>query len=69
MSSSKYKCEKCGNKKYKSGQIRAAGGFWQKIFDIQDKKFITISCEKCGYTDMYLAKKGSTAENVLDFFT
>jgi len=68
MSSAKFKCSKCGNKTYKSGEIRAAGSFWTKVFNIQNRKFVTISCEKCGYTDIYLGKKASTAENILDFF-
>ena len=24
-----------------------------KIFDVQNKKFITITCTKCGYTELY----------------
>ncbi len=37
-----------------------------KLFDIQNKKFITISCEKCGYTEIYRAET-STGANILDF--
>jgi len=68
MTNPKYKCSKCGNKTYKSGEIRATGGFWTKIFNIQNRKFVTISCEKCGYSDLYFTKKAKTAENILDFF-
>lgn len=64
-----YVCPKCSNTTYESGQIRAAGGFWTKIFDIQNRKLITISCQRCGYTELYNAKKTKTAENILDFFT
>jgi hypothetical protein len=61
-------CKKCGNKSYDEGEIRVSGGFWSRIFDVQNKKFISISCQKCGYTEFY--KKGvSTSGNVLDFFT
>jgi hypothetical protein len=34
MVASKYKCPKCGNSEYDSGQIRTTGGFWTKIFNI-----------------------------------
>ncbi|MDA1197394.1 MAG: zinc ribbon domain-containing protein [Nanoarchaeota archaeon] len=48
--------------------MRAAGGFWSKIFDIQNKKFQSISCTNCGYTEFY--KKGKkSGENIIDFLT
>jgi predicted nucleic-acid-binding Zn-ribbon protein len=63
-----FKCPKCQNSENEIGEIRAAGGIWSKIFDIQNKKFHTVSCKNCGYTEMY--KKGTkTAENVIDFLT
>jgi len=38
----------------------------QRFFDVQNKKFITISCTKCGYTEMY--KSETTAGmNIFDF--
>jgi|TARA_Y100000310_G_scaffold42553_1_gene39836 hypothetical protein len=69
MKSSKYKCLKCGNTEYGSGEIRATGGFWTKIFNVQNRKFITLSCKKCGFTELYSKAKARTAENVLDFLT
>ena len=41
-------------------------GNFAKIFDVQNKKFITISCQRCGYTELYRADT-STGWNVLDF--
>lgn len=67
MRKSRYTCPKCQHHQYDSGQARTTGGFWSKVFDIQNRKFITISCQKCGYTEFY-AKKGNTAENILDLF-
>ena len=63
-----YKCLKCSCAEYAEGEIRAAGGFWTKIFNIQNRKFKTVSCKNCGYTEIY-SKRGNEAENVLDFFT
>ncbi|MEG1254601.1 zinc ribbon domain-containing protein [Clostridium sp.] len=61
-----YKCIKCGCDQYENDQFQATGGTLSKIFDVQNKKFITISCKKCGYTELYKGTT-STGENILDF--
>lgn len=66
MEKMQYVCEKCGCEHYEADQLQATGGNFAKIFDIQNKKFITISCTKCGYTEMYRSKT-SDGWNVLDF--
>ena len=48
-----WKCPKCGNEEYEKDQFQATGGNFAKVFDVQNKKFITISCNKCGYTELY----------------
>ena len=63
-----YKCAKCQHNQYETGQFRAAGGFWGKIFDVQNKRFNTLSCKNCGYTEIYKANSHA-ASNILDFFT
>ena len=64
----KWKCIKCGNEEYEKDQFQATGGDFAKIFDIQNKKFTTISCTKCGYTELY--KNVTTAGmNIFDFLT
>ncbi len=63
-----YCCAKCQNRSYSTGEIRAAGGFWTKIFDIQSEKYTAVTCTQCGYTEFY-KRDGSTIENVFDFFT
>lgn len=68
MEHKNWDCSKCGNKSYEEGEIRVAGGFWSRIFDVQNKKYVSISCNKCGFTEFY--KSGSSKSgNVLDFFT
>ncbi len=63
---SEWKCEKCGNTEFEKDQFQATGGNFSKLFDVQNKKFITVSCTKCGYTEMY--KTGTDAGmNILDF--
>ena len=63
-----YVCPKCGNKRYESDQFQATGGNFAKIFDVQNKKFITISCTQCGYTELYKLETDS-GWDILDFFT
>ncbi len=61
-----YVCDKCANKHYTTGQFQATGGTLSKLFDIQTEKFHTVSCSRCGFTEVYRATS-STGENVLDF--
>lgn len=63
-----YKCEKCGCEEFESDQFQATGGSFAKILDIQNKKFTTISCKKCGYTELYKSET-SAGMNIIDFFT
>lgn len=61
-----YVCPKCGNTTYNSSQFQATGGNFAKIFDVQNKKFTTISCNRCGFTELYQSES-SSGWNVLDF--
>ncbi|NOY49517.1 MAG: DNA-binding protein [Chlorobi bacterium] len=68
MEKKEYVCPKCGNRQYEVDQMRATGGAFAKIFDVQNKKFTMISCTQCGYTELY-KRASSTFGNVIDFFT
>ncbi len=63
-----YVCPKCGNPHYEADQFQATGGNFAKIFDVQNKKFFTVTCTECGYTELYRGTD-SAGWNVLDFFT
>lgn len=63
-----YKCPKCQNRSFKTGEVRATGGVWSKIFDVQNQKFTTVSCERCTYTEFYKTKT-SAISNIFDLFT
>jgi len=62
-----WECPKCQNREFETGQFAATGGGLSKIFNIQNKKFTTISCLRCKYTETYKSST-STLSNVLDFF-
>lgn len=61
-----WKCAKCENEEFEKDQIQTTGGDFAKIFDVQNKKFVTISCTKCGYTELYKVQT-SAGMNILDF--
>lgn len=59
-------CPKCGCSAFEQDQFQATGGAFAKAFDVQNKKFIVISCRSCGFSELYKAKS-STVGNVVDF--
>lgn len=66
--SSSYQCPKCGHHACDTSEFRATGGILTKIFDIQSKRFTTVICRHCRYTELYQADQ-STLGNIFDFFT
>lgn len=66
MEKKQFICAKCGNEHYESDQFQATGGNFAKLFDVQNKKFVTISYTRCGYTELY-KNQSSTGWNILDF--
>ena len=44
MQQIQYVCVKCGCRSYDSDQFQATGGDFAKLFNVQNKKFVTISC-------------------------
>lgn len=64
----KYHCPKCSNTTYEIDQMQATGGTFSKLFNIQNKKFSSVTCKKCTYTEFYKAST-SRLTNIFDFFT
>lgn len=60
-------CPKCGGRDFDVDQFRATGGILAKR-DVQNKRFLTVTCENCTYTEVYRTKS-STLGSVFDFFT
>jgi uncharacterized protein len=63
-----FQCPKCGGAQYEIGEIRAAGGFWSKIFDVQGQRYTAVTCARCRYTEFFKADT-SMLGNIFDFFT
>jgi hypothetical protein len=68
MNDTRYKCPKCNNGEYETGEFRATGGFFTKLFDVQSKRFTTVTCTRCRYTEIYQADS-SMLGNIFDFIT
>jgi predicted nucleic-acid-binding Zn-ribbon protein len=66
MNQQQYVCPKCGNESFTQDQFQATGGGLSKLMDVQNKRFITISCTRCGFTELYKGET-DTGMNVLDF--
>jgi len=62
-------CPKCTHKEYDTGEMRVAGSFWTKIFNIQNKRYASVSCSQCSYTEFYKNQSSSRLANIFDFFT
>ena len=62
-----FSCAKCHHNQYDTEEIRTTGKY-SRFFDIQNKKFIAVSCTKCGYTEIF---KGDTSMlgNFLDILS
>jgi predicted nucleic-acid-binding Zn-ribbon protein len=63
-----YSCPKCGGTACDVSEMRATGGFLTKVFDIQSKRFTTVTCARCRYTELYQADS-SMLGNIFDFAT
>jgi len=68
MQSLNYRCPKRSNNQYETREIRAAGGFWSKIFDVQGSRFAAVTCSRCRYMEFFKART-SMLGNIFDFFT
>ena len=61
-----YLCAKCNHAECETDEFRATGGNLAKFLDVQNKKFTTVSCKQCGYTELYRGDT-STLSNIFDF--
>lgn len=68
MQHENWACLKCKNTAFTVGEMRVAGGFWSKIFDVQGSKYSAVTCDKCSYTEFYKGNS-STMGSVFDFFS
>ena len=67
---SKFKCPKCGKREPVTDNMAVSGTGISRFLDVQNRKFITVTCSNCGYTELYNQEilKGKThLGDFLDF--
>jgi predicted nucleic-acid-binding Zn-ribbon protein len=64
----KFECPKCGHKKCDVGEVRVSGGSLSAVFDVENRKFSSVTCEHCRYTEFYQTESGNLAK-LFDLFT
>jgi predicted nucleic-acid-binding Zn-ribbon protein len=58
-------CPKCGGTETETDEIATSGTGLTKMFDVQNRRFVVVSCAKCGYSELY---KGQSSGDAIDFF-
>ncbi|MDZ5811132.1 zinc ribbon domain-containing protein [Halorubrum sp. AD140] len=58
-------CPKCGSEETETDEIATSGTGLTKMFDVQNRAFVVVSCANCGYSELY---KGQSTGNAIDFF-
>jgi predicted nucleic-acid-binding Zn-ribbon protein len=43
-----YECEKCNGKNFEKGEIRTCSNNFMKIFNVQNNRYLSITCTDCG---------------------
>ena len=64
-----YSCEKCKNSSYEQGKISTTGSGLSKFLNMQSNNSTTISCTKCGYTEIFKGKKSGALSSIFDVLT
>lgn len=62
-----YKCCKCAGTTCELGEMHVAGGFWSKVFDVEGRKFSSVTCTRCKHTEFFKADRSQLA-NIFDLF-
>lgn len=63
----KYACIKCNSNQCSISSMRVAEGGLSAVFDLETMSFTTITCEKCGYTELYTKEKEELLKILADF--
>ncbi|MFC5447581.1 zinc ribbon domain-containing protein [Paenibacillus aestuarii] len=49
----KFKCTKCSGNHCRIKEVAMTGTGLSKMFDIQNNHFLFVSCENCGFVEVY----------------
>jgi len=62
-----WSCSKCECGDYDHDEVTVTGSGLSKFFNVQNRKFVAVSCRRCNYTEFYKGET-STLGNIVDFF-
>ncbi|MDY0098731.1 MAG: zinc ribbon domain-containing protein [Bacteroidales bacterium] len=62
----KYSCPKCGRRICEVSEIRTASTFVTRIFNVQNRRFTSVTCTNCRFTEFY-SMPSKKLGDVLDF--
>ena len=65
MDKIQYVCPKCGCTSFESDEIHTTGSDLSRFLNLQNKRFTTVSCTNCGYTELYKSQT-SKGTDILD---
>ena len=69
MEQRSWQCPKCERHDYEVGQFAATSGkVLSRMFNFQNRKFTTITCNNCQFTEIYKTTPGKLA-TVFDFLS
>jgi predicted nucleic-acid-binding Zn-ribbon protein len=66
---SRFVCSKCKSSGGRAKRIAATGTGLSKLFDIQHNHFVAVSCNHCGYTELFnpdIIERKSNVGTVID---
>ena len=69
MQKRQYSCDKCQGSEYEAGEIRTTGSGASRFLNLQNQKFATVSCARCGYTDVYRLDGSGKISSIFDILT
>ena len=58
-------CPKCDHTETEIDEIATSGTGLSKLFDMQNRQFMVVSCTNCGYSELY---RGQSSGNMVDLF-
>lgn len=68
MEHKNWKCPRCSNTQFKTGEMRVAGSGIASMLDLEDRKFTSVTCTRCSYTEFY-QKTALSLQQLFDRFT
>lgn len=62
MKHENWTCPKCANNRFDAGEMRVAGSGSASVFDNEDRKFISVTCTRCSYTEFYRVEASAPSQ-------